>query len=85
MYFPAISPFLSDWVTYTAVIHSRNEEWGGGHKVNSPKNQSQFSQMMMGQYWLMPVFQIDLKCLQQVAKNCEVLWILQFSDNNWDA
>jgi len=35
------------------VVHSRDDqEVGVAHKVKSPKNQPQFSQMMMGQYWL---------------------------------
>jgi len=35
------------------VVHSRDdEEIGMAHEVKSPKNQPQFSQMMMGQYWL---------------------------------
>jgi len=29
-----------------------NFEAGMAHEVKSPKNQPQFSQMMMGQYWL---------------------------------
>jgi len=29
-----------------------NQEVGMAHKVKSPENQPQFSQMMMGQYWL---------------------------------
>jgi len=34
-------------------VHSRdNQEVGVAHKVKSPENQPQFSQMMMGQYWL---------------------------------
>jgi len=35
------------------VVHSRdNEEVGVAHKVKSPENQPQISQMTMGQYWL---------------------------------
>jgi len=35
------------------VVHSRDdEEIGMAHEVKSPKNQPQFSRMMMGQYWL---------------------------------
>jgi len=35
------------------VAHSRdNEEVGVAHEVKSPKNQPQFSQTTMGQYWL---------------------------------
>jgi len=35
------------------VVHSRDsEEVGVTHEVKSPENQPQFSQMMMGQYWL---------------------------------
>jgi len=34
------------------VVHSRgDEEIGMAHEVKSPKNQPQFSQMTMGQYW----------------------------------
>jgi len=29
-----------------------NQEVGLAHKVKSPENQPQFSQMTMGQYWL---------------------------------
>jgi len=37
----------------TIAVHSRDEEdVEAAHKVNSPKKQSQFSQVMMGQYWL---------------------------------
>ena len=37
----------------TIVVHSRdNQEVGMVHEVKSPKNQPQFSQMTMGQYWL---------------------------------
>jgi len=39
------------------------------HEVNSLKNQSQLSYMMMEQYWLgktKPI-QIDLKCFQKVT------------------
>jgi len=37
------------------VVHGRDkQEVGASHKVKSPKNQPQFSQMMMGQYWLSP-------------------------------
>jgi len=35
------------------VVHSRDdEEVGVAHEVKSPKNQPQFSQTTMGQYWL---------------------------------
>jgi len=35
------------------VVHSRDdEEIGVAHQVKSPKNQPQFSQTTMGQYWL---------------------------------
>jgi len=35
------------------MVHSRDDqEVGMAHKVNSPENQPQFSQMMIGQYWL---------------------------------
>jgi len=35
------------------VVHSRDdEEVGVTHEVKSPKNQLQFSEMTMGQYWL---------------------------------
>jgi len=35
------------------VVHSKyDEKVGMAHKVKSPKNQPQFSQAMMGQYWL---------------------------------
>jgi len=35
------------------VVHSwDNKEVGVAHKVKSPKNQPQFSQTMMEQYWL---------------------------------
>jgi len=35
------------------VVHSRDdEEVGMAHEVKSPENQPQFSQTMMGQYWL---------------------------------
>jgi len=35
------------------VVHSRDDEEAGvAHKVESPKNQPQFSQTTMGQYWL---------------------------------
>jgi len=35
------------------VVHSRdNEEVGVAHELKSLENQPQFSQMMMGQYWL---------------------------------
>jgi len=35
------------------VVHSRDgEEVSVAHEVKLPKNQPQFSQMMMGQYWL---------------------------------
>jgi len=37
------------------LIHSRdNQEVGMAHEVESAENQPQFSQMMMGQYWLGP-------------------------------
>ena len=37
----------------TIVVHSRdNEEVGVAHEVKLPKIQPQFSQMIMGQYWL---------------------------------
>ena len=33
--------------------HSKDDqEVGAAHEVKSPKNQPQFSQTMMGQYWL---------------------------------
>jgi len=34
------------------VVHSSDEEVGMAHEVKSPKKHPQFSQMMMGQYWL---------------------------------
>jgi len=35
------------------VVHSRDyEEVDMAHEVKSPENEPQFSQMMMGQYWL---------------------------------
>jgi len=35
------------------VVHSRdNKGVGVAHKIIPPKNQPQFSQTMMGQYWL---------------------------------
>jgi len=35
------------------VVHSRDDEGVGmAHKIKPPKNQPQFSQTMMGQYWL---------------------------------
>jgi len=35
------------------VVHSRDDqEVGVAHAVKSPKNQPQFSQTTMGQYWL---------------------------------
>jgi len=35
------------------VVHSRDDkEVDVTHKVKSPENQLQFSQMTMGQYWL---------------------------------
>jgi len=37
------------------VVHGRDDEGVGmAHKIISPKNQPQFSQKMMGQYWLGP-------------------------------
>jgi len=37
----------------TIVVHNRDDqEVGMAHKVKSPENQPQFSQMTMGQYWL---------------------------------
>jgi len=55
------------------VVHSRDEqEVGMVHEVQSPENQPQFPQTMMGQYWLgktnaQTSFQIDPKCFQKVA------------------
>jgi len=44
---------LSSTSWTTIVVHSRDDqEVGVAHKVKSPKNQLQFSQMMLGQYWL---------------------------------
>jgi len=35
------------------MVHSRDDqELGVAHKVKSPENQPQFSQMTVGQYWL---------------------------------
>jgi len=35
------------------VVHRKDDqEVGVAHKVESPENQPQFSQVMMGQYWL---------------------------------
>ena len=35
------------------MVHSRDDqEVGVAHKVKSPENQPQFSQMTMGWYWL---------------------------------
>ena len=37
----------------TIVLHSRDHKGVGvAHKITSPKNQPQFSQMTMKQYWL---------------------------------
>ena len=37
----------------TIVVHSIDDkEVGMAHEVKSPENQPQFSQMIMGQYWL---------------------------------
>ena len=44
------------------MVHSCREEQevGIAHKVESPENQSQFSQIMIGQYWLGPEFYVKL-------------------------
>jgi len=48
------------------VVHGRDDkEVGMAHKVKSPENQPQFSQMTMGQYWL--GFQADSKYFQKVS------------------
>ena len=52
------------------VYSSDDEEVGVANEVKSPKNQPQFSQTTMGQYWLgiaQTSFQINLKCFQKVA------------------
>jgi len=52
------------------VVQSRDDkEVGMAHELKSPKNQPQFSQTTMGQYWLGKTksSQINLKCFQKVA------------------
>jgi len=56
------------------VVHSKDDqEVGVAHEVKALENQPQFSQMMVGQYWLgitKPMqrrFPIDPKCFQKVA------------------
>jgi len=55
------------------VVHSKdNQEVGVANKVKSIENQHQFTQTVMGQYWLGKTepktsFQIDPKCFQKVA------------------
>ena len=51
------------------MVHSRDDEGiGVAHEIILPNNQSQFSQTIMGQYWLSKTkLLINLKYLQKVA------------------
>jgi len=54
----------------TIVVHSRDDkEVGIAHEVKSSKNQPQFSQMMMGQYWLDPNKPSDQP--EMLSKSCQ--------------
>ena len=64
------------------VVHSRDdEEVGMAHEVKSLKNQLQFSQTTMGQYWLgktkpKQAFRLTRNAFKKLQRNSEQLKLL---------
>jgi len=67
------------------VVHSRDDqEVGVAHKVKSPKNQPEFSQMTMGQYWLgktkpQKAFRSTRNAFKKLLWNFKFFYLTEFS------
>ena len=67
------------------MVHSRDdEEVGMGHKVKSPENHPQISQMAMGQYWLgktkpKNAFRSTRNAFKKLSWNLKNFYLSEFS------
>jgi len=67
------------------VVHSRDdEEVGMAHEVKSPENQPQFSQTMMGHYWLgktkpKKAFRSTQNAFKKLPQNFKISHLTEFS------
>ena len=67
------------------MVHSRDDkEVGVAHEVKSPKNQPQFSQITMGQYWLgktkpKQAFRSTRNVFKKLPRNLKKIYLTEFS------